>query len=196
MKVLLAGLLGAGDSEVASKISRGGETPVFNSHRAIRDLIRERGETFQLFETESSSGTYDLDVLLRNKAFEYMEMEDQYIVEGRLGLLVCDHEFDIKIFLTANLEDRAKHVSKRRGIALQEAREVVEMSDKDRRYVFEKINDKPLVPSEFDLTINTSDLSLESTAEVIQCLLESMQRRPSPHSPHHGFSRTALPLSA
>jgi cytidylate kinase len=173
MKIMITGWLGAGDSEVASIIRDRRKLLIINSHKAIRDLIRERGETFQLFETESSSGIYDLDVLLRNKALEYLEEEDDLILEGRLGLLVCDQKFDIQSFLTANHEDRAKHVSARRGIALEKAREVVEISDKDRKHAYYKIHDRTLEPSDFDLVINTSGYSFETTAGNIENLLDS-----------------------
>jgi cytidylate kinase len=70
MRILITGWLGAGSTEVANKLAALREIEVFNSARAIRDLIAERGESFQIFETETRSGEYDLDYLLRNKTLK------------------------------------------------------------------------------------------------------------------------------
>jgi len=167
MKIMITGWLGSGITEIANLISKKEDIEVFNSNKAIRELIAERGETFQLFETESSSGTFDLDVLLRNKALEYFDEYDNLLIEGRLGLLIHDQTFDLKTFLTASREDRDKHISRQRGISIEKAKSVVQISDRDRKYVFDKMYDKPLDLTEFDLLMNTSTFGYDLVADTI-----------------------------
>lgn len=172
MKVLLTGWLGAGSTEIAQIIAKDLGMEVINSYKAIRDLVRERGESFELFESESRSGEYDIDVLLRNKALEYLEEERDLIVEGRIALLVLDREYDLKAFLTARTEDRVEHVAERRNVAKSKAQKIVEMSDRDRRSVVEKLLEYPLELNRFDIILNTSSYGFARAAATLIELLK------------------------
>jgi cytidylate kinase len=167
MKVLLSGLLGAGCTEVAETLAKQEKAKVVNSVEAIKDLISERGQSYQLFDMESRSGEFDLDALLRNKALEYIDDFDNLIVEGRLALLVLDHPFDLKAFLTATLDERIAHVASRRKIGKEQARKVVQHSDKEREHVVEKLFDYPLDLCRFDVVLNTSTYGFERAAKSL-----------------------------
>ncbi len=167
MRILVTGWLGAGATEIAEKLAAPKGTEVVNSVRAIKELVVERGESYQIFEKETRSGEYDLDVLLRNKALEYLDFYDDIIVEGRLGLLVLDQKFDIKVFLTGIKEDRIAHVASRRGIDTKKATKVVEYSDREREQVVEKLFDHPLELCRFDLVVNTSSYGMDKSAGLI-----------------------------
>jgi len=172
MKVLLSGLLGAGCTEVAQILAKQKNAKVVNSVEAIKDIIGERGQSFQLFERESRSGEFDLDALLRNKALEYLEEFDNLIIEGRLALLVLDRTFDLKAFLTATLEDRIAHVASRRNIAKEQAAKIVHHSDRERERVVEKLYDQPLDLCRFDVVLNTSTYGFDRAARTLAEFLE------------------------
>jgi len=176
MRILLSGLLGAGCTEVAETLAKQDEAKIVNSVEAIKDLISERGESFQLFDMESRSGEFDLDVLLRNKALEYIDDFDDLIIEGRLALLVLDHAFDLKAFLTATLDDRIAHVASRRKISKEQARKIVQHSDKEREHVVEKLFDYPLDLCRFDVVLNTSTYGFERAAQTLGEFLREPKR--------------------
>ncbi len=175
MKILLTGYLGAGSTEIANMVAEAEKAEAVNSVRAIRDLIRERRESFGIFERESRSGEFDLDALLRNKALEYVESFDNLIVEGRLALLVLDKDFDLKAFLTASEEDRVKHVAARRNISIEKAARIIKNSDKEREQLVEKICDYPLDLTRFDVVLNTSTYGYEGTAHTLRGLIGKSQ---------------------
>ncbi len=172
MKIMLTGWLGTGCTEVANILAKKKNLLVVNSSRAIKDLVGERAQTFQLFEKESRSGEYDLDILLRNKILEYLDQQEAIIIEGRCGLLVLDHDFDVKAFLTGTKEDRTERIASRRSIEKEQAEKIVEKSDKDRRNVVKKLFDSALELSQFDIVLNTSTYSYEQIAGMLLGLLE------------------------
>ncbi len=172
MKLLLAGWLGAGCTEVANTISKKRTFRVVNSYVAIRDLTREREISYQAFEEESRSGEFDLDHLLRNKVLEYLEEDGDLIIEGRAALLVLDRQIDLTSFLTAPRDYRVNRVASRREIDVESAAKVVENSDKERRYLVRKLYDHDLDLSMFDLVLNASRYGYEWAAATILDLLE------------------------
>ena len=176
MKILVTGWLGAGSTEVAERLAGPAGIEMFNSVRAIKDLIAERDESFQIFEKETRSGEYDIDVLLRNKALEYLDEYDDIVIEGRLGLLVLDKCFDVKIFLNATKDDRVSHVAQRREIATAKATKVVDNSDRERRDLVEKLFDHPLELNRFDLVINTSSYGFDKSVDLINSVVSATRR--------------------
>ena len=172
MRLLLTGWLGAGCTEVANIIAKSKSFKVVNSYVAIKDLIKERGIPYQTFEQESRSGEYDLDVLLRNKVLEYLDEDEDLIIEGRAALLVLDRKFDLTGFLTAPKEERVRHVAFRREIDLERAAKVVEDSDRERRHLVRKLFDHELDLTMFDVVLNTSRYGYDWVATTILNLLE------------------------
>ena len=170
MRILITGWLGAGSTEVASMLGALRKIEVFNSAMAIKDLVAERGESFQILERETRSGEYDLDYLLRNKALEYLDEYDGIVIEGRLGLLVLGREFDVRILLTGTESDQISHVASRRGIAAEKASKVVDSSDRERRALVEKLFDHDLELSRFDPVVNTSYYGFDKSVSVIDTI--------------------------
>ncbi|MEM3174262.1 MAG: cytidylate kinase family protein, partial [Candidatus Bathyarchaeia archaeon] len=124
MKIAICGYLGSGCTEVAEILAGKFGLDVLNTSR-ILTMIKD-------FETLSRSGEVDIDLIIKNKLEEILQQRDNIIIEGRSAFFLLDRKDIIKIFLNASLEERIRHVASRRGIPLDEAREDVERSDRDR----------------------------------------------------------------
>jgi len=143
LKIALCGYLGSGCTEVAEILAGKLGLEVINTSR-ILTMIRD-------FESLSRSGEVDLDLLIKNKLDEILQ-RDNVIVEGRSAFFLLDRKDVIKIFLNASLEERVRHVASRRGIPLDEARDDVERSDRDRNGILQRFFKKDRIdPSDFEL---------------------------------------------
>jgi len=81
----------------------------------------------------------------------------------------------IKIFLSAPLEDRIKHVAQRRGVSTEKAREDVIKSDVERNHLIQRLlNRDCLNIINYDFTINTSSKTFSGIAETISQIIKTL----------------------
>ncbi len=174
--IIVAGMLGAGCTSVAFELSKLTGFEVVNSERIIREVVSEKGASYAMFAEMVRDGEVDLEGLIRNVAIDYVE-EGNVIVEGRTAFLVLDRPAILKVFLYADRRARAERVAKRRGVSLAEAEREVEVSDEDRNRLVERLYRKPFTdPSLYDAVINTTGLSYEAVAQLLNEMLRWKQR--------------------
>ncbi|MEM2749882.1 MAG: cytidylate kinase family protein [Candidatus Bathyarchaeia archaeon] len=167
MKIALCGYLGSGCTEVAEILAGKLGLEVINTSR-ILTMIRD-------FESLSRSGEVDLDLLIKNKLDEILQ-RDNVIVEGRSAFFLLDRKDVIKIFLNASLEERVRHVASRRGIPLDEARDDVERSDRDRNGILQRFFKKDKIdPSDFDFSVKTNSKTFARVADIIADVVNSLK---------------------
>ncbi|MEM1506851.1 MAG: cytidylate kinase family protein [Candidatus Bathyarchaeia archaeon] len=167
MKIAICGYLGSGCTEVAEILAGKFGLDVLNTSR-ILTMIKD-------FETLSRSGEVDIDLIIKNKLEEILQQRDNIIIEGRSAFFLLDRKDIIKIFLNASLEERIRHVASRRGIPLDEAREDVERSDRDRNVIVKRFFNKDEVSSEdFDFSIRTNAKTFAKVADIIADVIKSL----------------------
>ncbi|MEM1530875.1 MAG: cytidylate kinase family protein [Candidatus Bathyarchaeia archaeon] len=166
MKIALCGYLGSGCTEVAEILAGKLGMDVINTSK-ILTMIKD-------FESLSRSGEVDMDLLIKNKLDEILQ-RDNIIVEGRSAFFLLDRKDVMKIFLNASLEERIRHVASRRGIPLDEAREDVERSDRDRNSVLQRFFKKDEIdPSDFDFSIRTNSKTFAKVADIIAEIIKNL----------------------
>ncbi|MBS7607317.1 MAG: cytidylate kinase family protein [Candidatus Bathyarchaeia archaeon] len=166
MKIALCGYLGSGCTEVAEILAGKLGMDVINTSK-ILTMIKD-------FESLSRSGEVDIDLLIKNKLDEILQ-RDNIIVEGRSAFFLLDRKDVMKIFLNASLEERIRHVASRRGIPLDEAREDVERSDRDRNSVLQRFFKKDEIdPSDFDFSIRTNSKTFAKVADIIAEIIKNL----------------------
>ena len=160
MKIALCGYLGSGCTEVAEILSGKLNLEVVNTSK-ILTAIKD-------FETLSRSGEIDVDILIKSKLEEILRERDNIIVEGRSAFFLLDRKDMIKIFLNTSFEERVKHVASRRGISLDEAKEDIVRSDRDRNSIVKRFfkKDAPEL-SDFDFVIRTNMKTFAAIADII-----------------------------
>lgn len=166
MKIAICGYLGSGCTEVAEILAGKLGLEVINTSR-ILTMIRD-------FEPLSGSGEVDVDLLIKNKLDEILQ-RDNVIVEGRSAFFLLDRKDVIKIFLNASFEERVRHVASRRGIPLDEARDDIERSDRDRNGILERFFKKDRVdPSDFDFSVRTNSKTFARVADIIADVINDL----------------------
>lgn len=166
MKIALCGYLGSGCTEVAEILAGKLGMDVINTSK-ILTMIKD-------FESLSRSGEVDIDLLIKNKLDEILQ-RDNIIIEGRSAFFLLDRKDVVKIFLNASLEERIRHVASRRGIPLDEARDDVERSDRDRNSILERFFKKDEIdPSDFDFSIRTNSKTFARVTDIIAEIIKNL----------------------
>ncbi|MEM1602014.1 MAG: cytidylate kinase family protein [Candidatus Bathyarchaeia archaeon] len=167
MKVAICGYLGSGCTEVAEILAGKFGLEIFNTSR-ILTMIKD-------FEPLSRSGEVDVDLIIKNKLEEILQQRDNIIIEGRSAFFLLDRKDVIKVFLNSSLEERIRHVASRRGIPLDEAREDIERSDRDRNGIVKRFfNKDEVTPEDFDFSIKTNAKTFAKVADIIADVIKGL----------------------
>lgn len=96
------------------------------------------------------------------------ERESCIFVGRCADYILREHPRAVNIFLTANLEDRIHRIASRTGCTKQEAEAKIEAMDRQRARYYNYYTSRTWgEAATYDLTINTSILGDEATAELI-----------------------------
>jgi cytidylate kinase len=131
------------------------------------------------------------------RVIELAVEEGHSVIVGRgAGSLLAARRDVLRVYVIAPLEQRVAYVAQREGLDELSARKRIQLKDNDRRrYVQAMYHLQPDDPVLYDLTINTSILSLDAVAELIcQALALKAARLGTPASalgPVSGMGRYA-----
>jgi cytidylate kinase len=172
LKIALCGYLGSGCTEIAEILAGKFGLEIINTSR-ILTMIKD-------FDKLSRSGEIDIDMIIKSKLDELLQ-RDNIIVEGRSAFFLLDRKDLIKIFLNTSLEERIRHVASRRGIPLDEARDDVERSDRDRNSIIKRFFKKDEIdPTDFDFSIRTNSKTFAKVADIIADVIKGLQAMQQP----------------
>jgi Cytidylate kinase-like family len=97
------------------------------------------------------------------------------VIVGRGAEYILPSQFGLRVRLVAPVEVRARRIASEEDLSLKAARVQVERSDRERRTLARRhFNQELRDPLNQDLTINTADLTVEATTEVV---LTGVQRK-------------------
>ena len=179
---------GCGAKDVADAIGRRTGIPVYDS-----ELLKKAAQDFGFSETlfsgsDEKKRCFSLSSIFNSNIFGCSSMNDDAslfamqaeaikniakngsaIIIGRAAnhiLRDCDCCLDV--FLTCPLEERAKRVSQREGMTVEEALEHIQRMEKERREYYNTFTFGDWgMASTYDLCVDTSLLGVEGTADLI-----------------------------
>ena len=95
---------------------------------------------------------------------------DSCLFVGRCSdYILRDHPKKINIFITANHDERIKRLQSRHSITAEQAETMMEKTDKKRSDYYNYYTYKTWgMASSYDLCINTSQLGVEGTMDLIE----------------------------
>jgi cytidylate kinase len=97
------------------------------------------------------------------------------VIVGRGAHYLLPAQFGLRVRLIAPVDVRAQRIAARENISLQSARTAIKSSDAERaRLARRDYRSNVSDPLASDLTINTADLSLEDTTDIV---LTALQRK-------------------
>lgn len=164
MRIAISGKSGCGNTTVSSLVSKELGYPMINF--TFRNLAEERGMDFwdlaALAEKDDS-----IDFELDRRQVEMALAREDCVLGSRLAIWMLK-EADLKIYLDAPVEERARRIRKREGGTLEE--KIAETSARDAkdtaRYkrLYDIDNNDPAVA---DLRIDTTGISAAEVARII-----------------------------
>lgn len=155
----------------------------------ISEWMAEVSDKYQLHMLEESPKFYLTEFMDGMTFREYIAMKlieaaesSSMVVVGMGGQMIFkEHPQTLKIRVIASDAVRAQRMAQKYGIHADEARKLIDQSDKrHRKYLFTLYQAEWDDPLAYDLTLNTDHLSAEQCTEMIAAYIESNQFRPSP----------------
>lgn len=183
MRITVSGLPGAGDTSLSEDLARKLRYKTVRVGEAVKDLAKKRG--FSIGKEGDASaflgkmGARERDSF--NRALDKTQKRranGNCIVNGRVSAFNIP-DADLKIFLTADENVRARRVAKRDGISIKNAlkeirsREMMEREMFGRMYGFDYAKDL----GAYDLVINTSDHKRNDTRDMVLIHIKALKRR-------------------
>jgi cytidylate kinase len=169
--------------------------------RELLDLMADNeAERQRLYSVLDERGQSWMDSLLTLCAPETLRPRDDYlhalcrtlfsvvhqqpaIFVGRGAHFVLPTEKGLRVRTVARLADRIANLAKDREISLAEARRAIKQLEHQRlRYLKEYFDVETDTPEYYDLTINTSRLTIAQSCEVIQAALRAKTAAASEHA--------------
>jgi len=171
--ITISGLIGSGKTTVAKALAEKLKLRHVQAGMVFREMAKERGMSLQEF-SKLAEKDKSFDRLVDERQKE-LAKQGNVVIDGRLSGWLIDA--DLKIWLKASLDERAKRVAKRENkdyeTALKETRER-ERSELKRYKEIYGIDLNDLSP--YDFVINTELWSAEVIVETIKNLVEKMKR--------------------
>ena len=165
MRIAISSRSGCGNTTVTKLLSEKLGYPMINF--TFRQMAEERGMKFwdfcRLAETD-----YDIDRELDRRQVEMAMAVPDCVLGSRLAIWML-READLKVYLTASAETRARRILKREGGTFEERyRETVERDNHDSaRYMKIYGIDNTSAEEVADLVISTDDKTPEEIVSII-----------------------------
>ncbi len=165
MIITISGNIGSGKTTVAKALAERFNLRHISAGEVFRALAKEKGMSLEEFSKYAEDNP-EIDRLVDAEQVKLAE-EGNCVVDGRLSAFLIK-KADLKIWLKASLEERARRVAAREGISYEEALQktiVREESEKKRYREIYNIDIDNLDP--YDVVLNTELWDAEATVEII-----------------------------
>ena len=172
MRIAISSKSGCGNTTVSTLLSVKLGYPMVNF--TFRQMAQERGVDFWTF-CRMAEDDYDIDRELDRRQVEMAMEQKDCILASRLAIWMLK-EADLKVYLTATAETRAKRVYTREGGSLEERyKETVRRDENDtNRYktIYGIDNSKPEECA--DLIIATDD---KTPDEIVSLIIQEVEKK-------------------
>ena len=164
MRIAISSKSGCGNTTVSTLLAQRLGFPLINF--TFRQMAQERGVDFWTF-CSMAEGDDDIDRELDRRQVEMAMAEKDCVLGSRLAIWMLK-EADLKVYLTASAETRAKRIQKREGGSLEERMRQTEERDRadSGRYmrIYGIDNSDTSVA---DLVIATDERSVDEIVDII-----------------------------
>ncbi len=177
----------------------------FYDRELLQEAAKESGLCEEIFESHDekptnsflyslvmdtySGGSYSsvpfMDMPLNHKVFlaqfdtikKIAENESCVIVGRCADYALADNPNCLNIFVRSNMDDRIKRISKRLDVTESKAKDIIKKKDKERSSYYNYYTSKKWGDARsYDLCLNTSQISVEDSIELILQYREFMRK--------------------
>jgi cytidylate kinase len=172
LRVAISGKSGCGNSTVSKLVAR--KLGIRMINYTFRTLAQEQGVSFaQMRKMAEEDPQWDRMVDTRQRE---MALEGSCVLGSRLAVWVLREEADLKVFLDASEEERARRIQKREGGTFEEKLKETRTRDKNDHERYRRIygidnNDYGFC----DLIVDTERHAPEEIAELIAGTARSLK---------------------
>ncbi len=173
MIITIGGPIGSGKTTVARALASKFGLRHISAGQVFRQMARERGMSLEEF-SKYAEKNLELDRAIDKKQME-LAKSGNAVVDGRLSGLLIDA--DLKIWLKASLEVRAKRVAERESKDFNVALKETKIRERSENKRYKKIYNFDLSDlSVYDVVLNTELWSAEDVINIIYVMVSSLKR--------------------
>lgn len=177
--ITIDGPSGAGKGTLAYYLSELLEIPNYSAGDFFRELAEEKGLTVEELSEQADKET---DMKVDRRTLE-KGLEEDCVIESRISSWVLGSYSDFRVYVTADLEERARRVARDHETGsreneeavtdVEEVEEKIEKRDRDNR---ERYSDYYGIDVEnlemYDLIIDNTEMSIEEQQELVEKALK------------------------
>jgi cytidylate kinase len=170
MIITIGGLAGSGTTTAADVLSKKIDIPFISAGSIFRDMAKEKEMSLIEFSKYAEDNTA-IDIELDKRQSEIAKNSENLIVEGRLSAYFV--EADLRIWLLAPLDIRARRVSNRESKSLEVVIEETIIREESEALRYLDIHNIDINNFDiYDLVLNTNRFNPDSIAEIILTTLK------------------------
>ncbi|OQX21908.1 MAG: hypothetical protein BWK75_02090 [Candidatus Altiarchaeales archaeon A3] len=178
MIITLSGTIGSGKTTIANEISKLCFVHI-SAGEIMRRMAKERNLSlleFSAYAEKNFEIDEEIDGLQMSLVKEEVKKGNNCVVEGRISWFVM--KSDIKIFLDADIDVRAKRVVKREKCSYDDAISGIKNRELSEHKRFKEIYNIDINDlRNYDLCINTSKWDVESMKKIIWAAIENLKNK-------------------
>lgn len=165
MIITIGGSAGSGTTTAAKVLSEKLDIPYLSTGSIFRQMAKEHGMSVIEFNKFSENNA-DIDKELDKRQAEIAYESGNIVVEGRLSAYFI--EADLKIWLTAPLDVRAKRISERESKSVDVARNEIKIREESEASRYMEIHNIDINNyGIYDMILNTDRFNPESISQII-----------------------------
>ncbi|MFW9770677.1 MAG: (d)CMP kinase [Candidatus Thorarchaeota archaeon] len=170
MIITISGLHGTGKSTIGKLIAKALGLTFYSTGEAFRELAHEKKMTLKEF-TEYAENNPDIDLELDNKVIEIAK-KGNIIVDSQLSGFLLENIADFRIHLVCPIDVRVNRMGFRDQTPYKEKLKETTLRERSEAIRFKKlynidITDLNKIDENFDLIINTENLTIEQVVDII-----------------------------
>lgn len=170
MIITIGGVAGSGTTTAAKVLSEKLDIPYISAGSIFRQMAAERSMSVLEFSEFAENNT-DIDIEIDKRQADLANNSENLIVEGRLSAHFIDA--DLKIWLSAPLDIRAKRVCERESKSEEIAKREIITREKSEALRYLDIHNIDISNLDiYDLIVNTDSFNPDSIAEIILTTLK------------------------
>lgn len=177
--ITIDGPSGAGKGTLAEFISRELDIPNYSAGDFFRQLAQEKGLTVEELSAKAEKQT---DITVDERTLE-KGLNESCVIESRISSWVLGSYSDLRIYLTAEIDERARRVKEDsdagersdedKKSSFEEAKNKIEQRDADNRQRYHDYYGIDVEDLEmYDLIIDNTDLDLEEQEQLVKKALK------------------------
>jgi len=179
MIIAICGLPGSGSSTIGRKLAKELKLDYFSVGKFFKEHSNFRKETEKSLDVWSTEKGKSKEF---HKKIDRIQIEKakkgNIVIDAKLSVFILNNIADFKIWINCSFDERARRVSKRDRISLNnvkeklEAREEIEKKEWERIYEIDKNAQKEMA----DFVIDTTNLSEKDILDKILNFISSKQK--------------------